>query len=45
VDDKGYDSEDNHILVRGEKLDTFSIYQHDTRMFQYGEHIEGIENI
>jgi hypothetical protein len=25
VGDKGYDSEDNHILVRGEKLHAFSI--------------------
>ena len=42
--DKGYDSEDNHVLVR-EILNAFSIipprYQH---MYQYGRHMVNIEN-
>jgi hypothetical protein len=43
VSDKGYDSEDNHILVR-EKLRAFSIIPTRYEMFQYGEHMEDIEN-
>jgi hypothetical protein len=42
--DKAYDSEENHLLVR-EELGAFSVIpQHDTKMFQYGIHMEDAEN-
>ena len=40
--DKGYDSEDNHILIR-EELHAFSIIPADTNMSQYGEHMVDTE--
>lgn len=43
--DKGYDSEDNHVLVR-EILNAFSVVipSRYHNMYQYGRHMVNIEN-
>jgi hypothetical protein len=37
--DKGYDSEDNHVLVR-EELMHLVLYLQGMNMYQYGKHME-----
>ena len=41
--DKGYDSEDNHVLVR-ESLHAFSVIPLDMNMYRYGEHVVSTES-
>ena len=41
--DKGYDSEDNHILVR-DVLMHLVLYLQDMNMYQYERHMEYIGN-
>ena len=40
IDDKRYDSEDNHILVR-DVLDAFSVIRQDMNTYQYEGHVVG----
>ena len=43
VGDRGYDSEENHIMVR-EKLGSLLSFPHEMKIFQYGRPMADIEN-